>query len=261
MSRQAVEKEIVQGIYKIENTNTHKVYIGQSVDIYRRWEDHKNMLKNNKHHSSKLQNAYNRTKDKSVFEYSILEVVENKEDLDSREKYYINKYDSLYNGYNCADVEYFLNNKMIKKRADKIKQRYFYSIFANLYNPDIVRFSQRWLDKLDPGRMHYSWSSMRRLCIILKWFYDNYYNKDNSLMLHVTVSYDNCFVARIRKDNEEIESYKFRASVNGKYRKYIPVWDWDKDKPIADEDFNKWIFDFKNIDQELESILNKDNVK
>ena len=261
MSKPEIQKEVIQGIYKIENTKTHKVYIGKSIDIYRRWQEHKLALEHNEHHSRKLQNSYNKTKDKSIFEYSILEAVEYKEDLNIREKYYIDKYNSLYDGYNCADVEYFLNDKMIKKRIDKKKQRYYYSIFANLYNPDIIRFSKRWLEKLDPDRMHYSWSSMRRLCIILKWFYDNYYNRDNSLTLHVAVSYDNCFVARIKKNNEQIEAYKFKASGSGKYKKYVPVWDWHKDKPIDNEDFNKWIFDFKEIDQELENILSKEGKK
>lgn len=102
--------------------------------------------------------------------------------------------------------------------------------------------------------MHYSWSSMRRLCIILKWFYDNYYNRDDSLMLHITVTHNNLFVARIKNDNDQIEAYRFKVA--GK--QYIPEWDWHKDKPIAEEDFNKWIFDFKEIDQELENILNKE---
>ena len=253
LSKPEIQKEIIQGIYKIENTKTHKVYIGQSIDIYRRWQDHKYALERNEHHSRKLQNSYNRVKDKSIFEYSILEVVEYKEDLNIREKYYIDKYNSLYDGYNCADVGDFLNERIIKKRIDKIKQRYYYSIFVNLYNPDIVRFSQRWLNKLDPNTMHYSWASMRRLCIILKWFYDNYYNKDNSLMIHITVTHNSLFVARIKRDNEQVEAYRFKV-VN---QQYIPEWDWDKDKLIADEDFNKWIFDFKEIDQELKNILNK----
>lgn len=37
------------GIYKIENTKNHKVYIGQSIDIEHRFNQHKNYLKNNKH--------------------------------------------------------------------------------------------------------------------------------------------------------------------------------------------------------------------
>lgn len=123
MSKPEIQKEVIQGIYKIENTKTHKVYIGKSIDIYRRWQEHKLALEHNEHHSRKLQNSYNKTKDKSIFEYSILEAVEYKEDLNIREKYYIDKYNSLYDGYNCADVEYFLNDKMIKKRIDKKKTK------------------------------------------------------------------------------------------------------------------------------------------
>lgn len=33
------------GIYKIENTKNHKVYIGQSIDIEHRFNQHKNYLK------------------------------------------------------------------------------------------------------------------------------------------------------------------------------------------------------------------------
>lgn len=253
MSKPETQKEVIQGIYKIENTKTHKVYIGQSIDIYRRWQDHKWALERNEHHSIKLQNSYNRTKDKSIFEYSILEVVDHREDLDSREKYYIDKYNSLYDGYNCADVGTFLNGKIIKKRIDKIKQRYYYSIFANLYNPDIIRLSPKWLSKLEPKLMHYSWRTMRYMCIILKWFYDNYYNKNNSLMLHMTVTHNNLFVARIEKDGEEIESYRFKVID----KNYIPEWNWYKDEPVTKEELNSWIFDFKEIDKELENKIVK----
>lgn len=33
MSKNNKKHKIIQGIYKIENMNTHKVYIGQSKDI------------------------------------------------------------------------------------------------------------------------------------------------------------------------------------------------------------------------------------
>ena len=36
-----VSKLVVSGIYKIENLINHKVYIGQSKDIYQRWYTHK----------------------------------------------------------------------------------------------------------------------------------------------------------------------------------------------------------------------------
>lgn len=34
-------RPIISGIYKIENLINHKVYIGQSVNIYKRWREHK----------------------------------------------------------------------------------------------------------------------------------------------------------------------------------------------------------------------------
>ena len=34
-------REKICGIYKIENLVNGKVYIGQSVDIYKRWIEHK----------------------------------------------------------------------------------------------------------------------------------------------------------------------------------------------------------------------------
>ena len=37
--------DVVCGIYKIENIVNGKVYIGQSIDIYNRWQNHKTKLK------------------------------------------------------------------------------------------------------------------------------------------------------------------------------------------------------------------------
>lgn len=50
-------KEKNCGIYCIENTVNGKKYIGQSIDIYQRWYEHRSVLRRGKHHSSKLQNA------------------------------------------------------------------------------------------------------------------------------------------------------------------------------------------------------------
>ncbi len=47
------------GIYMIFCPN-NTCYIGQSKNVYRRWREHKWMLKNNKHENSHLQNIYNK---------------------------------------------------------------------------------------------------------------------------------------------------------------------------------------------------------
>ena len=53
------ETEIISGVYMIFNTKNKKVYIGQSVDIYKRWKSHKDNLKKNKHECDLL-HEYNK---------------------------------------------------------------------------------------------------------------------------------------------------------------------------------------------------------
>lgn len=49
------------GIYKISSLiKPNRIYIGSALNIKRRWNKHKSDLKNNKHHSIKLQRHYNK---------------------------------------------------------------------------------------------------------------------------------------------------------------------------------------------------------
>jgi group I intron endonuclease len=92
--------EVVCGIYCIENIKNNKKYIGQSVDIYRRWANHKCDLNGNRHNNEHLQSAWNKYGANS-FEFTIVEKCD--EDLlDSREIYYIDLYDCINGscGYN-----------------------------------------------------------------------------------------------------------------------------------------------------------------
>lgn len=88
------------GIYKITNLLNDKVYIGQSVDIEKRWSVHKAELKNNYHHNIHLQNAWNKYGEKN-FKFSIIEECD-VDQLNQREIYWISKFDSCENGYNLT---------------------------------------------------------------------------------------------------------------------------------------------------------------
>lgn len=85
----------VRGIYKVTNKINGKVYIGQSVDIGRRWREHMNAKDDIYFH-------------KAIQKYGVenfkWEVIERckKKDLDEREIYWIEYYDSFNNGYNCT---------------------------------------------------------------------------------------------------------------------------------------------------------------
>ena len=57
------------GIYQIRNTLNGHLYVGSAKDIYQRWCTHRGDLRRNVHHSSYLQNAWNKYgKDSFVFE-------------------------------------------------------------------------------------------------------------------------------------------------------------------------------------------------
>lgn len=95
--------EHICGVYKITNILNKKVYIGSSNNIDYRWYQHKNLLKNNKHHSIKLQNSYN-LHGEECFKYEIVEICD-KDILLEREQYWIDyykSYDSEY-GYNILN--------------------------------------------------------------------------------------------------------------------------------------------------------------
>lgn len=88
------------GIYKIENLINHKTYIGQSVNIEKRWQAEKNASKTQKDkaYDYPLSRAFRKYGIEN-FSFEILEECHQSE-LNKKEKYYIQKYDSYFNGYN-----------------------------------------------------------------------------------------------------------------------------------------------------------------
>lgn len=95
-----MKKEKISGIYCIENLYNKKRYIGQSVDIYKRWGNHVSTLNNGTHCNIHLQNSWNKY-GKESFKFIILEeCASNKQLLNQKEKYWIEYYNSFNNGYN-----------------------------------------------------------------------------------------------------------------------------------------------------------------
>lgn len=88
------------GIYKITNNINGKSYIGQSVNIEKRWKKHRLTMNNNKDHcyDYPLYRAF-RKYGIHNFDFTILEECEHCK-LDERERYWIDVYGTLKNGYN-----------------------------------------------------------------------------------------------------------------------------------------------------------------
>ena len=91
-------KEEMCGIYCIENIQNNKKYVGQSIDIYSRWHCHKSELRRNCHCNGKLQNAWNKYGENN-FKFYIVEEC-SFDELDDLERYYIQQFNSYYDGYN-----------------------------------------------------------------------------------------------------------------------------------------------------------------
>ena len=96
-----LQKEKITGIYKITNTKTQEAYIGQSVDIVKRWTDHiKCGLGINASATNKL---YNAMKQYGVhnFTFELMEECK-KEELNEKEAFWIGMYQTNTLGYNIT---------------------------------------------------------------------------------------------------------------------------------------------------------------
>ena len=102
----------MSGIYKIYCKETNKYYIGQSVNVESRLKTHLNELKNNKHINQELQSDFNSYGEDSF----IFEKIKDSEEqfLNMFEKYYMEYYDSLTNGYNVVPM-----NSLVKREDKK----------------------------------------------------------------------------------------------------------------------------------------------
>ena len=110
------------GIYKIENKENGKFYIGSAVHFYNRKSDHFRRLRLGIHKNTHLQNSYNKYGKENFTMFLIEECT--KEELSVKEQYYI---DTLKPDYNiCSKVEgrWGLNHteEAKSKIADSVKK-------------------------------------------------------------------------------------------------------------------------------------------
>ena len=114
------------GIYKIENLINHKVYIGQSVHIEKRWQQHCNTQK------SLIGQAIQKYGKKN-FSFQILEECSYK-DLNEKEAQYIKKYNCITPlGYNIREE----SNSCASSQFIKLNKLEFLSLINDIKNSDI----------------------------------------------------------------------------------------------------------------------------
>lgn len=109
-------KEKIAGVYKIENLNNHKCYIGSSTDCIRRVREHKRNLVNGCHPARDMQEDFDNGDNLKATILERLPAGTNHATLLLHENRYILEYDSIQNGYNKNPS---CNEELTKKRIEK----------------------------------------------------------------------------------------------------------------------------------------------
>jgi group I intron endonuclease len=119
------------GLYTIKNINTNTLYVGSSVNVYKRLRVHKSLLRGNKHHCTHLQRAWNKYGEK-CFEFIVNKTVDTEEKVRELEQAVIDIYfDSLYNSKNTVfgaalgDANPMRNPEVAKKISESRKGMVF----------------------------------------------------------------------------------------------------------------------------------------
>jgi group I intron endonuclease len=151
------------GIYMIENIRDNKKYIGKSLDISRRWGEH--MEQGRYATSVEDEFHYELYEHPHRFRFQILE--ECKEDeLNEREAYYINLYNSIEKGYNKINAS--IDSYQEKEDKEPTKKEIIQLITRLLEKPllkeDKEKISKFFNLKGTSGKQ-LKWPSVKRLII------------------------------------------------------------------------------------------------
>lgn len=118
---------------------------------------------------------------------------------------------------------------MRKRFRNKEKTKYYYDLFYKLYDDKCMEIPSYWIYKIQ--HKEYSYANMRRLCIVLKWFLDNY---DTTKKFLKVFTYKIRYEARIYNSIEEYkEKYHQEGYTFGVFKGiYMPLYDVKKDIPL-----------------------------
>ena len=164
----------MSGIYIIKNTKNGKLYVGSSKNVEKRWKEHERSLRSGKHHSKKLQRAYDKAVDKSVFIYEVIEEVADDKLLFEREQHYIDTLGSYQSGYNCSEKSSDPSRTTAtgKKKEKKEKVEALCAKFEKLYSKSYVEISSKFLSRILDR--HYGPTVMKPIVDALERFVADY---------------------------------------------------------------------------------------
>jgi len=140
----------ISGIYKITCYKNNKFYIGSSINIDRRLNEHTQLLRKNKHTNTYLQNSWNEHREQN-FRFEIIETIHDISQLLIREKWWLDttKCYKREIGFNISRYPRYLNGE--KRFIDLTGQR-FERLVVDKYAGKNEKGKSQWLCKCDCGK-------------------------------------------------------------------------------------------------------------
>lgn len=108
IKKDALISKGVAGIYSITNEINNKFYIGSTVDLNRRKNDHVCALRKNKHICKQLQYSFNKHGEEN-FRIDVVEVILNRKNITQREQFWIDFLKPEYNIMKKAGASHYGN--------------------------------------------------------------------------------------------------------------------------------------------------------
>lgn len=93
---------MASAIYAIVNRETRDMYVGSAVSVNRRWATHRRDLTRKTHYNTRLQRAHDKY-GAGVFDWEIVQFVEDRKHLIAQEQFWIDFFKPAYNGRPVAN--------------------------------------------------------------------------------------------------------------------------------------------------------------
>lgn len=168
-----------RGIYSLINTTTGTRYIGHSSDIQSRLNSHGRDLINQKHTNFWLQEDWNRYGVRA-FAFEVLELVEEKEDLPYREKFYISKFEEtgVYNSNDPVKDEQGYEDVQQRREFKKPKSFKHWRKYKYTRQQILDYLENNYKDKMLALHKHIGKRVYYIIDIVDDWFLENIEDED-----------------------------------------------------------------------------------
>ncbi|MCS7004361.1 MAG: GIY-YIG nuclease family protein [Cytophagales bacterium] len=130
------------GVYVIRNSVDNRIYIGSSVQLYRRYQTHCQELENGTHHSKSLQRFYNKY-GKNKLSFEVLAFCAPDKTFSTEQKY-LNKFQPFgKKGFNTQRVAYISSSDKFLYSVQKWSKRIVYALSASAVLWLFVQYEQK----------------------------------------------------------------------------------------------------------------------